>query len=70
MIELFSNIPQRIREQSEFWVNLALKQSNLADGIKMIYDYTNSCLNEEEKDFIDFYFNLKMEQLKNESNND
>jgi hypothetical protein len=32
--------------------------------------YIASCENEEEKEFIRFYFNMRMEQLLNEGNND
>ena len=36
----------------------------------MVSDFANSCINEEDKEFVDFYFKLRLEQLKNESNND
>jgi hypothetical protein len=32
----------------------------------MIDDYRNSCLNEREKEFVDFYFNFRLKNLSNE----
>ena len=70
MIELFPNVPTQIKILNEKWVDLALEQENGLTGAKMIHDFVNSLNNEEEKDFVDFYFQLRMEQLKNEDNND
>ena len=70
MIELFPNVPTQIKILTEKWIDLALEQENGLAGAKMIHDFVNSLNNEEEKDFVDFYFQLKMEQLKNEDNND
>ena len=70
MIELFTDIPERIKSQAKFWVDQALNEPNILSGLKMINDYRDSCLNEEEKNFVDFYFNLRMEQiLSNENTN-
>jgi hypothetical protein len=68
MTELFANIPDHIKQQAKAWVDLALHQINLFDGAKMIKEYHDSCFTEEEKEFVDFYFRMRMEQLKNESN--
>ena len=70
MIELFPNVPQHIRDLAKEWVDLALRQSNPFEGVKMVSNFANSCSTEEEKEFVDFYFRLRMEQIKNESNND
>ena len=68
MIEIYSDIPESVRERAKFWVDFALQQKNPMDGIKMIADYANSCSNLHEQDFVDFYFKLRMEQLRNENN--
>lgn len=68
MIELFSEIPQQIKDAAKFWVDMALQQKNPIDGVKMISEFIKTCSNEEEREFIDFYFNMRMEQLRNESN--
>lgn len=70
MIEIYGDIPQKVRDQAKFWADMALNQPNLYDGAKMMSEYANSCESEEEKEFVDFYFRLRLEQFKNESNND
>ena len=70
MIELFPNVPGYVREQAKFWVDFALKQKNPFEGAKMVSNFANSCQTEEDKEFVNFYFNLRLEQIRNESNND
>ena len=67
MEELFVNIPDYIKILSEFWVNLSLRQDDPVSGLQMLYDFAQSCPTEEERAYVDFYFNLRMEQLNNES---
>lgn len=69
MVELFSDIPQEARDRAKFWVDMSLRQSTLIQAAKMIREYINSCVNEEEADYADFYFNVRMEELLNASNN-
>lgn len=66
MIELFTDIPDYVKIQSKFWVDLALQQRDALAAVKMIDDYRNSCLNEREKEFVDFYFNFRLKNLSNE----
>jgi len=35
----------------------------------ILNNYVNNCPNEEERTFVHFYFNLRMEELINASNN-
>lgn len=70
MIELFPNVSIHIRDLAKYWIDLALRQTNPMESAKIMLEFINSCNTQEEKDFIDFYFNLRMEQLKNEGNND
>lgn len=67
MTELFIDIPEKVKTNAKLIFDLAMMQPNLLDAVKMLDSYTNSCLNHEEKEFCDFYFNMRMEQLKNES---
>lgn len=69
MVEIFANIPERVKEQAKFWMDFSLNYPPL-EALKMLKDYSNSCIDPEEKDFVDFYFNLRWEELKNESNSD
>lgn len=69
MIEIFNNIPDKVKEQAEFIFNIAIKYSDISRTIKILNNYINTCINEEEKKFVEFYFNLRMEQLLNGNNN-
>jgi len=66
MTELFADIPERVRKQTDFWIDVALHQHNLLDGMKMIETYRATC-SEEEKEYFDFAFAVQMEFLKHES---
>lgn len=70
MIELFANLPEEVKEQHERIINFALENFEPQQCLSFLKSYINSCENEEEKEFIDFYFSLRMEQLLNENNND
>ena len=65
MVELFADIPEYVKVQSKFWVDLALSQNDPLAAIQMMESYRNSCLNEREKEFVDFYFNMRVEDLTN-----
>lgn len=70
MIEIFANIPEEVKEQTKLIVNFIFSQLDPESGLKFIESYISSCQDEEEKEFIRFYFNMRMEQLLNENNND
>ena len=70
MIEIFTNIPEEVKEQTKLIVNFIFSNFEPEAGLKFMESYIASCENEEEKDFIRFYFNMRMEQLLNENNND
>ena len=67
MNEIFENIPQRMREQAEFVVNLALQQKDIVSAVTALKAYADTCQSDEEREFVDFYFNLRMEQMLNEN---
>jgi len=64
MIELFTELPQEIKDGIRMYINSALKDFRLLDAAKVISEFANSCNNEEEQNFIDFYFNLKLEEMQ------
>lgn len=70
MIELFENISEKSRKQAEFIFDMAMLQPNISSTLKVLNDYTDACFNEEEKQFVEFYFNLRMENLLNGNFND
>ena len=63
MTEIFKNIPEEVKKQARFWADMALLQPNFLDGAKMMSEYVNSCKNEEEREFVDFYFKMRMEKI-------
>ena len=65
MKEIFEDIPQYVRDRAKFWVDLALTKNNPLEGIQMVAEYANSCEDEDEKDYVDFYFNMRLEELIN-----
>ena len=69
MVEIFANIPERVKQGAELIFNAALKTHDAIKMTTMLNDYVNNCIDEEEREFINFYFNLRMEQMLNESNN-
>lgn len=70
MMELFPNISDEIREKTKSWIDLVLMQNNIINAIKAFKAYKDSCRNDEEKAFIDFYFKTRLETLINENYND
>lgn len=70
MTELYPNISDETRRLTSAAFDLALAQKNAVRGTKVLENYLQTLKSEEEKEFANFYFNLKMEQLVNESNND
>ncbi len=68
MKEIFANISTETKSGAELIFKSALKAQNPEKMLKILNEYTNS-FSGEEQDFIRFYFNLRMEQMFNESNN-
>ena len=67
MTELFSNISDVSKQNAEFMFNMAIKQPTIAAAAQMLHEYTETCYDEEEKQFVEFYFNMRLEQLANET---
>lgn len=63
-IELFPNIPQDVRDRTKLIADFALMQNDAISAVKILSEYANTCINEEEQEFVDFYFNMRLEQLK------
>lgn len=61
MIELFPNVPDYVRRQTDFWIDMAMRKDNLIDALKIIQDYINSLEDEENKDYVAFAFTTRME---------
>ena len=72
MTELFPNISNESRKEAELAWSIARLTKTPIDMAKMLDAFTNyySSISKEEgiQEFLQFYFNLKMEELKNENN--
>ena len=69
MNELFTNIPDKNKKMIEFMIDNSLDFKNISKNMNDLTDFRNNC-SDIEKDFMDFYFNLKLEKMKNENNID
>ena len=70
MTEIFENIPDKVKESAKNAFEVALLLPTPMATVKFLDEYTNSCQNEEEQDFVRFYFGMRMEQMLNENSND
>lgn len=68
MIELFSDISPRLKENAEFIFDMALRQKNLYETAKILQNFTQLIEDDNEREFVEFYFNMRMEQIKNDNN--
>lgn len=69
MNELFTDIPDKDKKMIEFMVDNSLDLKNISKNMNNLTVFRNNC-SDIEKDFMDFYFNLKLEKMKNENNID
>lgn len=72
MVELFPNISDETRKYAKFAYELALQCTTPIEAAELLDKLTNdycSISNEENvKEFLQFYFNLKMEEPINNGN--
>lgn len=66
MTEIFDNIPMSVKMDTELAFRTAIMQHNINTAAKMLNVYVDSCQNEEEKEFANFYFQMKFEELLND----
>ncbi len=65
MEELFPNISNKLRKEVEMMADLTLGVLPLPIAAEKLANFA-SLFEGEEAEFVDFYFNLRMEQFKNE----
>ena len=68
MNELFTNINEELREETKFWITFALLKKDSYKSAKMIEDFKKRLQTEEEKNYVDFAFQVKIEELKRNEN--
>ena len=68
MVEIFTDISDTTKAGAEMIFNIA-SQLNPTKMAELLNNYTNVCP-ENEQEFVRFYFNMRMRQIMNESDND
>ena len=67
MQEIFNNISDEVKEIAEVAWNLAMMQHDAIKAAKFldtVINYYEKIMKEEEIEFLRFYFNMKMEMMK------
>ena len=69
MQELFSNIRQEVKDTAESAWHLAIVQhnpANAADFLNNVTNYYRNIYTDEEIEFLQFYFKMKVEMMNND----
>ena len=66
MTELFADVPKQVKDRAKFWVDIALLNHNPMEQAQEILKFRNSLEREDEKEFVDFYVNLRALQARDE----
>ena len=69
MIELFENLSEETKQMITSYIDMALIAIEPMKLPQLISDFANAMTTEEASDFVDFYFKLKLEELRNGDNN-
>jgi len=67
MTELFTELPDNVKRQAEKFVDMTLQNDDPFDIVNILNEYTNSCQSEEEREFVQFYINMRLEEMKDGS---
>lgn len=65
MVELFQNIGAQKKKEITFWVKYAFAQKSGKDGAEKLME-VRSTLNDEEKEFMDFVYEVEKELQNND----
>lgn len=69
MIELFQNLSEETKNMITSYIDIALINADPQKIPNLINDFVKIMPTEEMANFADFYFRLKMEELRNGDNN-
>ena len=67
MIEIFTNISEEVKDTAEMAWQLALsheKPIDAAEFLNIVTEYYKKTYSEEEIEFLQFYFQMKLEMMK------
>ena len=65
MTELFANVPQKVKDRAAAMFDIAMSQKDLVHSVATLKEYLDTCYNEEEHQYVQFYFHMRLEQLLN-----
>lgn len=68
MTELFDTLSQEIRDMITSYIDMAIIAVDPMKLPLLISQFADSMPTEETTDFVDFYFRLKLEELRNGDN--
>lgn len=68
MTELFINLSDEMKQMITSYVDMALVAVEPLQIPQLISDFANTMPTEEASNFVDFYFKLKLEELRNGNN--
>lgn len=68
MIELFKNLAEETKQMVTSYIDMAVIAVAPQDLPQLISNFAKSMPTEEASDFVDFYFKLKLEELRNGNN--
>lgn len=68
MIELFEDLSQETKQMITSYIDMALIAIEPLKLPQLISDFANTMPTEEASEFVDFYFKLKLEELRNGDN--
>ena len=65
MIEIYADIPERVRKQAKFIFDIATVKLDATRAIKILNNYLNTITDEYEREFVMFYFDTRIKELLN-----
>jgi prephenate dehydrogenase len=66
MTELFADVSKQVKDRAKFWVDIALLNPDTMARAQEILNFRNSLEREDEKEFVDFYVNMRALQARDE----
>lgn len=69
MTEIFEDVSSEMKQMISAFIDMALIDVEPEKIPKLISDFVNIMPTEQAANFADFYFRLKLEELRNGSNN-
>lgn len=62
MVELFPNVSEYVRRQTDFWIDMAMHEDTLIGALNIIQNYMKSLDDQESRDYVAFAFTTQMEE--------